>query len=746
MRHCARTFLARLPAELRLQYAVLYGASEARTIGGFERRTPLLTSPTFASMRLRATRNDLMSEIDESANPQEARSRSGDRLPNKIPDVFVSYASQDMAIASAVVHALESNGPICWIAPRDVIAGSLYADEIIRAITDAKVMVVVLSQGAIASAHVGKEIERASSKRRPIITLRIDAAPLTAALEYFLSESHWIELQAEGSEVALGKLIKAVNRHVSHEFASNLQKTGNVSSDRHSVHRARRMPFISTIAVVAVLIIWFAADRYLRHTEASSSKITGSPTAAVDVGAAFSPPAHSIAVLPFVNMSGDPKQEYFSDGLSEELLNALATIPDLHVAAQTSTFTFKGKGENLGVIAQKLNVGSVLEGSVRRDGLHVRITAQLIDAKTGFNLWSHTYDRDLKSVLALQAEIATAVTKALQASLLSDAATNIEIGGTTIPAAFDTYLRGRKLERDAPDRENTDARIATFSEAIRLDPRFAKAYVVASFAQNTYAANFARGSDVRSQFEHARKNSETAISLAPDLGDAHAARALALERGYLDFSGAQAEYERALFLSPNDSQVLMRSGKFFVSMGRVDAGLSYIRKAIALDPLNPTPYRMLTFSLTTARRYRDSIAASERTLQLVPNDAQIVNQRGLNYLLLNDLDPARKSCATAPRSWTGRLCMAILYDRLHQRSEADAELAAMEAGQGDGASYPIAEIYAQRGDSVKALDSLETAYRFPDPGILDLKVDELIDPLRKLPRFREIERKLNFPN
>jgi serine/threonine-protein kinase len=613
-------------------------------------------------------------------------------------------------------------------------------------------MVVVLSQGAIASAHVSKEIERASSKRRPIITLRTDAAPLAAALEYFLSESQWIELQAEGSEGALGKLIQAVNRHVSHEFASKLGITGNVSSDRHSVHRARRMPFISTIAVVAVLITWFAADRYLRHTEASSPKITGSPTAAsmptaaADIGAAFSPPAHSIAVLPFVNMSGDPKQEYFSDGLSEELLNALATIPDLHVAAQTSTFTFKGKGENLGVIAQKLNVGSVLEGSVRRDGLHVRITAQLIDAKTGFNLWSHTYDRDLKSVLALQTEIATAVTKALQASLLSDAATNIEIGGTAIPTAFDTYLRGRKLERDAPDRENTEARIAIFSEAIRLDPRFAKAYVVASFAQNTYAANFARGSDVRSRFEHARKNSETAISLAPDLGDAHAARALALERGYLDFSGAQAEYERALFLSPNDSQVLMRSGKFFVSMGRVDAGLLYIRKAIALDPLNPTPYRNLTFSLTTARRYRDSIAASERTLQLVPNDAQIVNQRGLNYLLLNDLDSARKSCATEPRSWTGRLCMAVLYDRLHQRTEADAELAALEAEQGGGASYPIAEIYAQRGDTVKALDSLETAYRFPDPGILDLKVDELIDPLRKLPRFREIERKLSFPN
>jgi serine/threonine-protein kinase len=461
---------------------------------------------------------------------------------------------------------------------------------------------------------------------------------------------------------------------------------------------------------------------------------------------ASAPPPHSIAVLPFVNMSGDPKQDYFSDGLSEELLNSLVAIPDLQVAARTSSFTFKGKNEDVADIARKLHVGAVLEGSVRKDGNQVRITAQLISASTGFHLWSQTYDRDLKNVLTLQTEIATAVTRALKATLLADAAAAIEIGGTQSPAAFDAYLRGKNMGRRGLNRENLLARISFFSEAIRLDPNFARAHVGAADAQVGYAGNFAPGPEIRSWYRRARDHAEKAISLSSELGEAHVAMGLTWERGYLDFARAQAEYERALSLSPNDPGVLIRSGRFFVTMGRTEEGLSKIRRAIAMDQLNPAAYALLSFALSDAQRYREAIEANNRALQIDANSSDVQNARGVNYLLLGEFDSARQSCETEKRGWQGRLCMAVLYDRLGRHTDAESERAALQAEFGEASAYQLAEIYAQWGNIPKALDWLDTAYRLPDSGIVTLRVDQLVDPLRKEPRFREIERKLNFPN
>lgn len=703
-----------------------------------------------------------MPESGESSTPiptSSAAEQAADA--SRLRDVFVSYASQDTAVANAVVAALERNGLRCWIAPRDVPPGGLYADGIIRAINAAKVLVLVLSENAVSSPHVGKEIERASAKTRPIVALRTDAAALTPALEYFLSESQWIDVGAEGMDAASARLIEAVRRLISdpsHAKPAHAGATSGVAaSPRAPAKLQSKRTVAAVIAVVAVVLAYLAVEKIWlsKHETTVDSRATASPTASIasatpakssSAGSAFAPPAHSIAVLPFVNMSGDPKQDYFSDGLSEELLNSLAAVRDLQVAARTSSFSFKGKDTSVAVIAQQLNVGAVLEGSVRKDGNEVRITAQLINALTGFHLWSHTYDRDLKNVLALQTEIATAVTQALQATLLADAVTTIEVGGTKNPAAFDAYLRGKSLERGIFDKEHMLARIAAFSEAFKLDPQFAKAYVGAANAQNSYANNFATDTDIASWFGRARENAEKAIALAPDLGVAHAAVAGVLERASLDFARAQSEYDRALALAPNDVDVLLRSGNFFVTMGRTDAGVANIQRAIDLDQLNPDGYARLSIALSYGRKYRAAIDAANRALQFTPNDTSIENFRGLNELMLGDTDSARKSCGTPQRNWEGWLCMAILYDKLHQRREAETELAAMRAELGNGAAYQYAEIYAQWGDIPKALEALDTAYRLPDPGISTLKIDTLIDPLRKEPRFQEIERKLKFPN
>jgi TolB-like protein len=669
-------------------------------------------------------------------------------------DVFISYASQDAETASALVAALERHGLKCWIAPRDVEPGAPYADVIIRAINNAKVVALVLSQNAAASAHVGREVERAAAKHRPIIVVRTDTTALTPALEYFLSASQWIDAHAEGIDTAAEKLRRAVQRLGAFPAGSSSSAAAAPSAGRVSAGAGTQRMLIAAVVVVAVLAIagliyWLSRSRAPQVAAApppptTSVSASPAPAAVKEAG----PPAHSIAVLPFVNMSGDPKQDYFSDGLSEELLNSLAAIPDLQVAARTSSFSFKGKNTDVADIGRKLNVGAVLEGSVRKDGNEVRITAQLINALTGFHLWSHTYDRDLKNVLALQTEIATAVTKALQATLMADAASSIELGGTQNPEALDAYLRGKNLSRQYYDKAHAQESVAAFLEAIRIDPQFAKAYVGAANMQNLYANNFTTGGDdERSWFKQARVNAEKAVTLAPELGEAHGAVAEVLSRGSLDFAHAETEYERALQLSPSNVDVLLQSGVYFVTRGRAEAGIGDIRKAIALDQLNPSAYTRLALALLYAHRYGEAIEASNRALQLNRNDSDSnKNLRGWVQLVSGELDASRQSCDTTPRTWIGHMCMAILYDKFHQHHDAEAELATMKSELGTAASYQYAEIYAQWGDIPQALNSLETAYRLPDPGIVTLEVDELLNPLRKEPRFKVIERKLDFPN
>lgn len=692
---------------------------------------------------------------EDGGEEQKAGARSG------MFDAFISYASQDARVANAAVGTLERSGIKCWIAPRDVPPGAPYADGIIRAINATKVIVLVLSENAVSSPHVAKEVERATSKRRPIVVLRTDSTPLTPTLEYFLSESQWIEAGAGGADAASAKLVEAVKRLIAHPSRTNLDRDAETvnpvvaMSASPPANRRWKLPLAAVIAVIAAAFIYFIVDKS-RIPKLPLAAVTDSaptpdtvgvpPAKSIGDASAIAARPHSIAVLPFVNMSGDPKQDYFSDGLSEELLNSLVAIPDLQVAARTSSFTFKGKNEDVADIARKLHVGAVLEGSVRKDGNQVRITAQLINASTGFHLWSQTYDRDLKNVLTLQTEIATAVTRALKATLLTDAAAAIEIGGTQNPAAFDVYLRGKNLDRMAFNKENDLARMAFYSEAIRLDPNFARARVGAADVQIGYAGNFSPGPEIRAWYRRARENAEKAISLAPELGEAHVAMALTWERGYLDFARAQAEYERALSLSPNDPGVLIRSGRFFVTMGRTDEGLSKIRQAIAMDQLNPESYALLSFGLSDAHRYREANEAIGRALQIDANSTDIKNARGLNFLLLGELESARQSCETEKRGWQGWLCLAVLYDKLGRHPDAESERAALQAEFGEGSAYQMAEIYAQWGDIPKGLDWLDKAYRLPDAGIVALRVDPFVDPLRKEPRFREIERKLNFPN
>jgi serine/threonine-protein kinase len=460
--------------------------------------------------------------------------------------------------------------------------------------------------------------------------------------------------------------------------------------------------------------------------------------------AAFVPPSHSVAVLPFVNMSGDKEQEYFSDGLTEELLNSLSRIDELQVAARTSSFYFKGKDFDLPTIAHKLNVASILEGSVRRSGNKVRITAQLNNAVTGFHLWSETYDRDLSDVLQLQTDIASAVASALKVTLLSEVAAKIELGGTRNPAAFDAHVRASRAYWTWPEGEQDAlAIIAQFTEAIRLDPEYALAYADRSLALSDFAQAYARGPALLDYFNKAQADAGKAIALAPDLAEGHLALAILLQQS-LEFAGAIREYERAVALAPGNARVLRDYGAFAVSMGKTEAGLAAAHRAVVLDPLNPQTYYWLGVSQDLARRYDEAIASFTNAKALFPNMPFVDGWTGLSYYMTGNFAGARRACGRAEQ-YASLICMAMTYDKLGQRTDAETVLAKLRTLRGDNGALVYAMISAQWGDSVRALQWLETARRLRDPWLQYLKVFALFDPLRKEPRFQAIERELEFP-
>jgi TolB-like protein len=690
-----------------------------------------------------------MPESDESANAQIPESPAPEPVsdPVAISDVFVSYASQDRALANAVVAAFERQGLRCWIAPRDVTPGVLYADEIIRAINGARVLVLVLSKSAIASPHIGREVERACSKRRPIVTLRTDAAQLTTALEYFLSESQWIDLRTDGTQDALAKLVTAVRHQL--PLASAILP-GTPTSARTRARLRQPWPLVAALVVVGVALGWFVIDkvRSPRHIESPNNTAATQPAAAPTVAlpraasAAFAPPPHSIAVLPFTNLSGDPKQEYFSDGISEELINALSHIDALQVIARTSSFSFKGQNTDIGTIARKLNVGTILEGSIRRSGNTIRITAQLINAVNGFHMWSQNYDRDLKNILTLQSEIATAVAEQLRVKLLGNEVANIEVGGTQNPNAYDAFLRGMQLAEAADGEAAYRAALAAFDHAIELDPNYGAAYGRRAVALMDIRSN-SNDSTIREDLRSkARAAAERAVLLAPARADAHTALWYVRSTGYFEFKGAAEEVQRALFLAPGSEKAQQALALQSSWSGHHELAIEAQRQAVRLDPQNYEARGILVDVLLYARHFDEALVAAQEAKAVNPNAKDIRSLFVLSYLGLGQLDLARQACEQQPRLHG---CLALVYHAQGNLKAAEDELEQSKSLRGDSGAFAYAAIYAQWGDTAKALQWLNTAEKLHDPGLQSLKVYWMLDPIRNEPQFKALEARMNFP-
>jgi TolB-like protein len=648
-------------------------------------------------------------------------------------DVFVSYASQDAVVANSLVENLEPRGIKCWIAPRDVTPGLQYADEIVGAINDAKIVVLVLSEHAVTSPHVGKEVERASSKRRRIIAFRTDAAPLTRSFEYFLSESQWIDVAALGMPGALAKLTQAVGQGL----APSSWVSPGLGSDASNLVDRKRKPSYLTIrrsltATVFLIVTAIVVGIVIRYWPSRQSRAQTSSVATIS--------DKSIAVLPFTDMSQKKDQEYFGDGMAEEILDLLAKIPGLTVIGRTSSFQFKGKSADLRKIGTELNAAYVLEGSVRNSGDQVRITAQLINAKTGTHEWSETYDRPIGDVLKLQDAIAAAVTRELQLTVDPD-----YVNSRSFPKnseVYDLYLRGRH-SFDRHEKESLDDAATLFQAAIERDPTFADAAVWLAWTRSSQGQfGFLPAPDA---FEGARRAAATALQLDPKRADAHAVLGTVHAIYDWNWDAAEREFRQVAELAPGSMDDIYGEEQLSLIFGRWDEALKHIKAAIAHDPLDPDGFFLLSGLQEGRGRLAEAEAAMRRVLEIRPTYSYAHYYLGLVLLMRGDRDGALLEMQRERTDDGKQQGLAIIFHALGRTAEADGELAGMLKDQGDRNAVGIADVYALRGQSTEALNWLERAYIQKDPELYVVKAENELQILRADPRYKAFLKKMNLP-
>jgi len=435
----------------------------------------------------------------------------------------------------------------------------------------------------------------------------------------------------------------------------------------------------------------------------------------------------SIAVLPFVNMSSDPEQEYFSDGISEELLNLLAKIPQLRVAARTSAFSYKGKDTKIEQIGRELKVAHVLEGSVRKAGSKIRITAQLIQAEDGYHLWSETWDRSLEDIFAVQDEIATEVVAQLKLTLLAPVPTMEE----TNPEAYALYLQARHLGRQS-SAEGYNQSNALFEQALALAPDYAAAWEGLAYNYNREAAIGLRPLDEGLRLAH--EAAEKALALDPDYAHTHATLGLIayVER---DLAAAAGHFEKALVLAPGHPDILRSATLLAMALGRPDAAIRVLEYVAVRDPVNPMVHANLGLSYYYARRFDAAIASCRTTLRLAPERMNTHAAISSTLLLQGDAGAALAEAQLEPNESFRLIGQAMACHTLGRREESDAALAEVVQKYERDSAYNIAYVLAYRDEADRAFEWLDKAAAYRDPGLSDIGNNPLFANIHADPRW-----------
>jgi TolB-like protein len=456
--------------------------------------------------------------------------------------------------------------------------------------------------------------------------------------------------------------------------------------------------------------------------------------------AATATPEKSIAVMPLLNESGDPADEYFSDGLSEELIAALGQVRNLKVIGRSSSFRFKDRTEEPKTIGEKLGVSTLLEGTVRKQGNKVRIVAELINAADGTELWSRIFDRELKDIFAVQTEIAQAVAASLELTLLGKDTTAAN-ASTQSTEAHNAYLQGH-FHFQRRNIEDFRKAVSYFDEAIRLDPDYALAY-----AERSEAWSFI--GDLTGQrataWPKAKSDAERAVAIAPFLAEAQAA--FGWVRFFIDwkFTEGLTALKRAKELSPANPTANDLLARVIVYLGRVDEAERQARQAVELDPLSVITQGNLGRVLFVAGKLDEADAVSRKAADLQPSAAGIYRYQVLVAVVRGDGERALREAQLEPDQGYRRFELALAQYVRGDRAAADAALADLISNGRENLAYQIAEVYAVRGEKDKAFEWLQIAVDNHDTGMLTLLIDPLLRSLHDDPRYKNFLAKLGLP-
>ena len=453
----------------------------------------------------------------------------------------------------------------------------------------------------------------------------------------------------------------------------------------------------------------------------------------------------SIAVLPFANLSRDEENEYFADGLSEELLNVLARIRGVRVASRTSAWSFKGKDIVIRSVARELNVAHLLMGTIRKAGKRVRIAVQLVHAMKDTTLWSNHYDREIDDIFAVQDDIAQAVVVELRQALLGAQVkaevTAAVVGRTASPEAYTFYLQGQFF-RDQLNREATVRAVECYEEALKLDPEYALAWAGLSRATSDLAGqNWVPRNE---GYEKARSAAQRAITFEPMLPEAHVA--LGWVQGWYDWNwkAAESKFQRALELAPGSTLAINGAATFFGNLGKLDEAVGLFRRAVGLDPLNVPVNRNLGLYCLAAGALQEAEAALYRTLQLSTQSGMTYCWRGLTRLALGRPDEALADMEKEVSDIFRLVGIAIVQHARGEHEASEAALATLIKEYGADSPYQVAEVYGARGDADRAFEWLEKTYADHDPGLSYMKMDPNLQQIRGDPRWLPLLAKMGL--
>ena len=499
-------------------------------------------------------------------------------------------------------------------------------------------------------------------------------------------------------------------------------------SEQENSFGKRRLWKVAILPVLTVVAA-FGIGEYFRIARNTNARRLNNP---------------SIAVLPFADMSPAKDQEYFSDGLAEQLIHELAKVSGLRVVGRSSAFQFRGKNEDLRDVGRKLGVANILEGSVRREGNHIRITAELTKANDGFQLWSQTYDRQIKDIFAVQDEIARATTEALQLKLLGSSGQQVASNlFSANPEAYQAYLQAKYFSVRGQNKEDLGKALTYADQAIKLDEKYAPAWALRASVQNLMAE--VGVTDAMEGFRKGRHDAEQAIALDPTSAAGYLAVSTVRIDCDWDWNAANTSVTKAAGLEPGSAEVFSIRSYLSRVSGKLDQAIKLKEQAVALGPLRTDSHSTLGYLLYAAGRYDEAQAALQKALDLNPKAAFVHLTLGKILIAEGKPQQAVAEIEKEPLGWGKLTGQALAYHALGREEESNAALADLIAKDDIDAAYQIAQVYAYRGEPDKSFEWLQRAYKQRDPGLPDMKTDPLFKNLRHDPRHTEFLRKMRLP-